>query len=67
MFKKLFIKNEKKLEINKEVRILDLGCGTGVFAKVFQDSGYNILGVDVAPKMVKIVKKNGINVIIGDN
>ncbi|MBN2154661.1 MAG: class I SAM-dependent methyltransferase [Candidatus Lokiarchaeota archaeon] len=39
-------------------RVLDLGTGTGAFGYVFQELGYEVTGVDVAPKMVKICRKN---------
>ena len=39
--------------------ILDLGSGTGLpFAKLFVEKGFNYLGVDISPQMIKIARKN---------
>lgn len=35
-------------------RLLDLGCGTGLVAQVFQDVSRHRVGVDLSPRMVEI-------------
>jgi len=40
--------------------ILDLGCGPGRDALVFQKSGFNVLAVDGAEGMIEIAKSNGL-------
>ncbi|MGL4812675.1 MAG: methyltransferase domain-containing protein [Beijerinckiaceae bacterium] len=40
-------------------RVLDLGCGTGLFADAFADHGKIFDGVDVAPRMIEKAKKRG--------
>ena len=48
------------LEKNKELKILDIGCGTGQLIKEISDQYkmVNYLGIDVAENMIDIAKKN---------
>ena len=47
--------------------IIDAGVGTGRFAKPLQDSGFDIVGVDIARAMIdKAVEKGVENLIRGD-
>ncbi|OQO10200.1 hypothetical protein B0A48_04557 [Cryoendolithus antarcticus] len=40
-----------------ESRVLDIGCGTGVpVSKMLADAGLDVVGTDVAPKMVELAK-----------
>ncbi len=52
--------NLPHLFLPSNATILDIGCGTGAFGKVFQDLGYDVVGVDDAPNMVKWARKNSI-------
>ena len=36
--------------------ILDVGCGTGRYAKRFEDLGARIVGIDVSKRMIRIAK-----------
>jgi SAM-dependent methyltransferase len=36
------------------VRLLDLGCGSGWTSELFAFSGYQVLGIDVAPDMIAV-------------
>ena len=39
--------------------VLDLGCGTGLpYAKRLVEKGYDVIGVDISPNMVKIAQNN---------
>lgn len=53
---------------NKDVRILDLGCGYGAFLSAMQECGYcNSAGVDISPEQVALAHELGIqNVSQGD-
>jgi len=44
--------------LNKESRILELGCGTGRLTRYIYDKGYNIKGLDLSKEMLNIAKKN---------
>ncbi len=46
--------------------ILDIGCGTGAFGYVFKKQGYEVMGIDVAPEMVKRGKNNDLYCETGD-
>ena len=49
-------------------RVVDLGCGSGVFTSLLQWRGYRCTGVDLSPKMIAIAraKFNDIEFIEGD-
>jgi SAM-dependent methyltransferase len=42
--------------INKGL-IVDLGCGSGIWAKVLADAGYQVLGVDISPAMIELARQ----------
>jgi len=47
--------------------ILDAGVGTGRFAKPLQDNGFDVLGIDIAEKMInKAVRKGMKNLLRAD-
>lgn len=49
---------KKLLPVDKNSKILDLGCGTGTFLKVLESIGYiNIVGVDLSLSQIEIAKK----------
>jgi len=37
-------------------KVLDLGCGTGIFTKMIHSWGANVTGVDISEEMIKIAK-----------
>lgn len=43
-------KNEKKL--------LDLGCGPGIYAELFEESGFIVTGMDFSKRSINYAKKN---------
>lgn len=42
----------------KDERLLDLACGQGIFSREFAKSGAEVIGVDIAPELISIAKKN---------
>jgi SAM-dependent methyltransferase len=39
-----------------EGRIVDLGCGSGIWARHLTDAGHRVLGVDLSPAMIEIAR-----------
>lgn len=45
--------NEKNLQL----KIADLGCGTGIFALVLAERGYEVTAIDLSEQMIRIIKE----------
>ena len=37
--------------------VVDLGCGSGIWARALTDAGYDVLGIDVSPAMIRIARR----------
>jgi SAM-dependent methyltransferase len=37
--------------------VVDLGCGSGIWAKELADSGYQVMGVDISPAMIELARQ----------
>lgn len=46
--------------------ILDVGCGSGKFAKLLSDNGYSVKAIDLSPVMIEEAKKNHPNSYVQD-
>jgi len=54
-------------ELKDYERILDAGVGTGRYAKPLQDSGFEVVGVDISRKMLGKAADKGVeNLFLGD-
>ena len=40
--------------------VVDLGCGSGLWARELSDAGYGVLGVDISPAMIFYLSPNPI-------
>lgn len=38
-------------------RIVDLGCGSGILAAILTDAGYDVLGIDLSPAMIRLARR----------
>lgn len=45
----------------KEKKILDFGCGTGIYAKILSNKCAKVKGFDISPKMLEIAKRNNLD------
>lgn len=50
------------LEILSRARItdglvVDLGCGSGLWARALCDAGYDVLGIDISPAMIELARR----------
>jgi SAM-dependent methyltransferase len=37
--------------------VVDLGCGSGIWARQLADAGYQVLGVDISPAMIDLARR----------
>lgn len=44
--------------VGKNGKILDAGCGPGGESKMVVNRGYEVIGIDITPKMVNLAKKS---------
>jgi SAM-dependent methyltransferase len=42
----------------KKHLVVDLGCGSGVWARELVHAGYDVLGVDISAPMIRLARKN---------
>lgn len=49
---------EKEINLNKSIKILDIGCGTGRHSLELARRGYNITGIDLSESMIGKAVKN---------
>src|SRR5688572_199929 len=38
-------------------RVVDLGCGSGALAERLVNEGYDVLGIDISPAMIRLARK----------
>ena len=56
---KLTVDKFKALVFKKNLKIIDVGCGTGLVGQALYENGYkNIDGYDISPEMLKIAKQS---------
>ncbi|MFX1362507.1 MAG: class I SAM-dependent methyltransferase [Promethearchaeota archaeon] len=54
-------------EVSDRKTILDVGVGTGRFSKPLKDIGLNVVGIDIAEKMIRKAIKIGVDkLVLGD-
>ncbi len=52
--------------LRKEVKILDIGCGTGFWTKIFRDLGFDVVGLDLSSKSIEKAFSRGLEVFVND-
>jgi len=52
------IKNDLKNIIKEGMKVLDLGCGTGITTKYIAGLGAKVTGVDISPKLIEFAREN---------
>ena len=45
----------------KGKKVLDIGCGAGIYAKIMTQKGARVKGFDITPKMLEIAKRENPN------
>lgn len=51
---------EKEIEYNKQVEILDIGCGTGRHSIELAKRGYQVVGIDLSESMLQRAKQKAV-------
>jgi SAM-dependent methyltransferase len=51
--------------LKKGATVVEVGCGVGSFMHALRRRGYNAVGVDVAPELVEMLKKEGFHTWCG--
>ena len=57
-YRSILQKYEKLLNIPPGGRVLDIGCGTGAFVYCLAERGYQVVGVDFSPSMLRAARKS---------
>lgn len=39
-------------------KVLDLGCGSGIFTRLLSERGYKAEGLDISPKLIELARQN---------
>ena len=58
---KKIVKIFRAIDLPKDAKILDAGCGTGKLASFWLNEGYDVLGIDISDGALAIAKKKGVN------
>ena len=57
-YRSLIAQNERLFQLPTVGRVLDIGCGTGAFLFCLSENGYQAVGVDFSPSMLRAAKKS---------
>lgn len=63
---KKIVKMFRALDLPKDAKILDAGCGTGKLASFWLNEGYDVLGIDISDGALAITNKKGVKAIKAD-
>src|SRR3990172_2447105 len=55
-----------KLELKPGMKLLDAGCGTGVWMEFCRSKGIDVIGMTLSPEQAQLVKNKGLTVYVGD-
>ncbi len=53
------------LPAGPSVSVLDVGCGTGIAARLFRERGAAVLGVEIDERMAEVARASGLTVELG--
>ena len=56
-YKNLHLEAMKQIPDGKDKKWMDVGCGPGLLARLAATKGYNVIGIDMDPSMIREAKK----------
>lgn len=63
---KKIINTFRAINLPRDAKIMDAGCGTGKLASYWLNEGYNVLGVDISDGALAITNKKGVKTLKAD-
>jgi len=53
--------------VGKRRPVVDLGCGSGIWARCLTEAGYRVIGIDISPDMIRLARRHapGAKFIVG--
>jgi SAM-dependent methyltransferase len=55
-----------QLRVASARRLLEIGAGTGVHGKFFQDQGFQVIATDLSPELVELCRAKGLEAYVRD-
>jgi len=46
--------------------VLDIGCGEGILAKILEEKGNSVIGIDVSELAIDLARRNGVEAVLCD-
>ncbi len=60
------ILEQLKKHVKPGMKVLDMGCGSGILSRAAKDAGCDVVAVDISEECVEHVKKLGVDAVVSD-
>ena len=66
MYLRRYMRAKRIVEIKNSGRILDIGCGKGIFLNYMRKFGWDVFGIEISPIVIKYAKENfNLDILMG--